>query len=153
MELTKRQLDGLPREMAECFGKPHIMACYTGPGIDSYRHDDGICFLSGRPITNAHHIVHKGTAQIFNLRSTWGIFPMRTALIGVDGTGTTGTHGAFHANRLKARWVWDSQSGEEAWWSGLLLAHGMEPHSPSLYDIGHWEIEDSLGRIHEWRNL
>ena len=40
----------------------------------------------------------------------------------------------------EAAWVWDRDDVRGRWESGILLSHGMAPHSPDLGRCGHWEL-------------
>ena len=137
--------EGLSRDFAECFGKPHINAWYTGSGVNDYTFDhDALCPVCHRPATNAHHVCPKGVAKKFVLRSSYGNFTLRTALFAVYGSGTYGVHADFHQKRIKATWEWDKQTFEDLWWSGYLL-HRYGEHAPELYDYGYWHFETPYG--------
>ena len=145
--------NGLSRDKAECFGKPHINAWYTGNGesVDKYTFDhQAIDIITHQQPTNTHHIVPRGTARFITIPSQYGVFVLKTALIAVRGSGTWGVHGAFHRHEIKMTWEWDSPEYEEQWWNGYLLSHGYPPHSKELYKLGRWVI-DVRGAIIEYR--
>lgn len=140
--IEARTLHGVPANIAECYGKPHIMARWTGSGMKAYEHMDGLCPLCHRSmVTNTHH---QPDRHIFNLRTGMGIFVLRPALFGLCGSGTTGCHGLIEANLMKVEWVWDSDDYREQWWSGYTLSHsaenGIVPHSRLLYLQGCWRF-------------
>ena len=150
-----RQLRGLSYEVAECYGKPHIMARYDGSSVKSHRREeDAVCVVCGRPATNAHHNPPLSKGDVFLLMTGWGRFVLKPALIAVCGSGTTGCHNGFHGGaRFKARWVWDSDESAEKWWNGEFLKE-MPPHSNKLYRYGCWRISDSrTGRETEYRRI
>lgn len=143
---TTQQLRGLPVEVAECYGKPHIRAHYDGAGVKSHKLDEGAtCATCPRLATNVHHCPPISKGKTFLLRSEWGAFDLKPALFALCGSGTTGCHNGFHGGaRFKAVWVWDTDEFAKRWWSGWLLSHGIEPHSEQLYDMGSWKITDRL---------
>ena len=144
---------GVSYEVAECYGKPHIGAFYSGSGVKSHKREEGaICAVCGRPATNAHHNPQLSKGDIFLLITKWGRFALKPALIAVCGSGTTGCHNGFHGGaRFKARWVWDSDEYAEMWWEGEFLKR-MRPHSKELYLYGKWVIEDRVtGAVIEHR--
>lgn len=148
IELPSKLLHGVSREKAECYGKPHIMARYTGSSLKSYRHEEGLCPLChAAPITNTHHQPQRDP---FHFRTEWGTRELRPALFGICGSGTTGCHGLIEANVLRVEWRWDSEEYERMWWDGKFLT--WEPHSDALYALGCWAFEDTrTGRRWEYR--
>lgn len=140
-------LAGLPLEVAELFGKPHVGCRYKGSSVDSHTLiDQAKCCVCGKPATNCHHVPQKGMGgrnRQFTLSSEWGTFVLSPALLAVCGSGTTGCHNGFHGGaRYTPKWVWDMPGADEEWWSGWLLSHGFPPHSERLFMLGHWEIQD-----------
>jgi hypothetical protein len=121
------------------YGLPHIMCSYRGKSVNSHRLDeDAVCVCCGRPATNAHHWPPKGTAPV---RHRAG-FELKPALFAVCGSGTTGCHDGFHGGaRYDAWWEWDEDGAEDRWEDGSLLQI-LPPHSPGLYQLGHWVILD-----------
>lgn len=142
--LTSSQLKGLSKEKAMLYGLPHIGARYIKPGTSpSYERISDTCAVCGKFATSCHHIVPRSYGRVFKLETpTRGTYALRSPLFALCGSGTTGCHNDFHGGAmLKARWVWDSQSYEDAWWSGELLAR-YGAHSPELFNYGCWEIEN-----------
>ena len=81
-----------------------------------------------------------GDFALVTPRGTWRL---RSPLIALCGSGTTGCHDGFHGGaRYRPEWVWDEPEFEEAWWDGTLLCEH-EPHDPALYGYGHWAIADT----------
>lgn len=152
--LTASQLHGFSREDAECFGKPHFNATYTdhgGTSLTRYVKTSMNCCICGRDAISTHHQPRR---EYFTLSTPLGTWKLRPALFALCGTGTWGCHGDVEHNRIRIRWKWDRQEGEDKWWSGELLdAYG--PHSIKLYDWGCWEIElpdgTKLERRKRWR--
>lgn len=136
-----RQLRGLSIDKAELYGKPHIGARYTSG--DRYGLTADRCCVCGAPATNCHHVIPKSRGREFAMQTPSGLWMLRSPLLALCGSGTTGCHDGFHGGAfLKASWVWHSPIYRDAWWSGELLeAHS--PHSPELYMYGHWAIRDS----------
>ena len=138
--LTRDQLRGLSVERAECYGKPHVGCRYTGRTARRYERTQGWCCVCGRPAGSCHHVVPIGRGEFFRLVTPKGTWNLRSALLCLCGSGTTGCHDGFHGGAfLKARWVWDDEDCERMWWDGDLLTL-MRPHSPQLYLYGRWEI-------------
>ena len=129
-------LHGTSYKKAKCCGMPHFMARYTSGDIKHYkRKHDAICMICGRPATETHH--EPPGRLYFDLRTKWGIFMLRPALI----TLCHECHELRTNNRLSISWEWNDEETEELWWSGYLLAHGYPAHSPRLYDLGGWHVE------------
>lgn len=139
-------LKGLPLNVAERYGKPHIGAHYRNNGVKSHVLDDDYvpCAVCGKPATNVHHDPPLRFGHEFPLWSEGGrrwIY-LHPALFALCGSGTTGCHNGFHGGaRYVPEWVWDYPDAQEEWWSGKLLEI-LEPHSEGLYQFGHWEIHD-----------
>lgn len=131
---------GLSSDKAELFGKPHIGAVYTSGG--RYRRTRERCPVCGRFATNCHHVAPRSVATEMPLVTPLGAWALRSPLIALCGSGTTGCHGRFHERRLAIRWVWYRPSYRDMWWSGQLLSEHV-PHSPALYRYGYWEIRDA----------
>lgn len=143
MELTAAQLGGMPREQAECFGKPHWDARYVASDDRHVLIPGATCLACGHSADSAHHEPQKGMGgakRTWTMRTPMGQFVLRPALIALCGSGTTGCHGKRHNGLLRIRWKWTDPWGERAWWSGELLSKGMEPHDPLLYSFGRWEV-------------
>ena len=141
------QLSGLSVAKASLYGMPHLGCFYEGEGVNSHKREaDALCTICGKPADNAHHEPPKGTAPLFVLKTGWGAFLLKPALIALCGSGTTGCHGDRHNGRYEFRWEWKSAEYAEKWWSGWFLAHGYDPHDPRLYEFGHWEIKDKKTR-------
>ena len=141
-------LHGVPRNVAECYGKPHFLCSYYGNGVNDTRLFDGAtCMCCGRPATNAHHWPPKGRCATFTLDGV----KLRPALLAVCGSGTTGCHDGWHGGaRFKALWKWDCDDAARSWWEEGFC--GLAPHDPMLYRFGRWEVYDmKLGRIWEVR--
>lgn len=135
------QLRGLSIERAELYGKPHVGAHYTKG--TRYERTQARCCVCGGNATNCHHVIPRGRGQEFALQTPNGLWLLKSPLFAVCGSGTTGCHNGFHGGAfLKAKWVWKSPVYQDAWWSGELL-EVYEPHSPDLYEYGHWAIKDS----------
>ena len=158
--LPARLLGGVPLQVAECYGKPHIGCRYevaefpdTRQGravaVNSHRLDEGaLCACCGRPATNAHHWPPKRNSPTFHLNGHC----LRPALFAVCGSGTTGCHNGWHAGaRYRAIWKWDADEYFTAWWFDDLVGE-TGAHSNELYLYGCWELYDMLmGRIWEVR--
>lgn len=137
---SKYQLGGLSYEKAALFGMPHVGAAYHKGG---YKLTQSYCCICGAPASNCHHVVPRSVRNSFDLITDSDTFSLRSPLFALCGSGTTGCHNGFHGGAwLKARWVWDSQASQNAWWNGLFLRLH-KAHSPFLYCFGHWEIENS----------
>ena len=145
-------LRGMDYASAMTYGMPHVSAKYTGEGVNRYKLEDGaICPVCGRMATNAHHNPPKGHGKFFTLRTKWGMFVLRPALIALCGSGTTGCHGDVHAGRLRIRWEWDDPADLEGWENGFLLSHGTLPHDRDLYRLGCWVFERNGEEVARWR--
>ena len=141
MNPSMAQLHGLSRDKAELYGLPHLGARYvTASG--RYEATAERCVVCGRRATNCHHVVPRSVGMTFQREVPAGRLMLRSPLFALCGSGTTGCHGAFHSGRLKARWVWDSEEAEEAWWSGDILSRH-HAHDPAIFAYGHWEIDDT----------
>ena len=130
----------------EFYGKPHVLAAYTGDGVGSYRHADAPCPICHcRMISNTHHIPDRRT---FDLRTPLGVWPgLRPALIGLCGSGTTGCHGRVERGEVAIEWQWVDADAADDWRSGRMLAGlgryaGIAPHSERLYRYGGWRVTD-----------
>lgn len=128
----------IPRAML--YGMPHIGCEYLGSTARRYRLTQDFCAVCGGRATNCHHIVPIGRGEYLEAPDGQRL---RSPLIALCGTGTTGCHGKFHAGLIKARWVWE-EGCEELWRSGVLLME-LEPHDRLLYAYGWWEIETPDG--------
>lgn len=142
---TARQLQGMPYDYAECYGKPHVNAEYVRDDVGAYRHF-GSCFVCGKQSANAHHVPPKGVSRTFNLITKRGVFVLKPALFSLCGSGTTGCHGKFHAKKLIPKWIWRDEKSRESWWDGELLKDTM-PHDPALFAFGFWQVRDDSGRV------
>lgn len=140
---TSEQLQGLPLQRAECYGKPHIGARYKHKDLRdhaSYERTTNECPICGQPATNTHHLSPRSTSKIFTLQG----HTLRSALIALCGFGNvSGCHGKFHKHHLEAYWNWYGYEYAESWWEGEMLRE-IEPHSPELYEYGYWQITDVL---------
>lgn len=148
---TMQQLQGLPYEIAECYGKPHIGCYYASDNVKSHKRHDGVhCTCCGMPATNAHHNPPLSRGKSFSLVTPKEVYDLTPALFALCGSGTTGCHNGFHGGaRYKAEWIWLSDEYAEMWWNGELLAI-YAPHSKELYCFGYWRITDKLrGRSFE----
>lgn len=146
MSFTPRmeQLCGLSYDVAECYGKPHIMAFYASSSVKSHKKEpDAVCAICRRQVGSVHHNPPLSRGHVFLLKTQWGQFVLKPALFALCGTGTTGCHNGFHGGaRYKATWVWDSDEYAEKWWSGEFLKD-IEPHSNQLFKYGKWVIHDA----------
>ncbi len=142
---TMTQLQGLPYEIAECYGKPHIGCYYASDSVKSHKRKDGVhCLCCGMPATNAHHNPPLSRGHSFSLVTSKEIYVLKPALFALCGSGTTGCHNGFHGGaRYKAEWIWLSDEYAEMWWNGELL-DTCAPHSKELYCFGYWRITDKL---------
>lgn len=144
MSYTREQLRGLSAEVAELYGKPHLGAIYTGSSATRYQATVYRCiYCKHRLATNVHHVAPRSKGHTFKLVTPEATWELRSALFALCGSGTMCCHGRFHTGWIKARWKWDSQEAEDAWWSGELLSK-YEPHSPELYNYGGWVLEDKM---------
>ena len=138
------KLCGLPYDVAECYGKPHIMAFYSGGSVYTHKRErDAVCAICRQRVGSVHHNPPLSKGRMFLLRTKWGQFALKPALFALCGTGTTGCHNGFHGGaRYKATWEWDSDEYAEMWWEGELLKE-YQPHSRELYQFGCWVIHDA----------
>lgn len=148
----RRQLRGLPLDVAELYGKPHVSARYRSGSIRSHAMEPGArCAVCRRPATNVHHAppVSKGTFRLVTPAGSWELKP---ALLALCGSGTTGCHDGFHGGgRYRLAWEWGSDDDARAWWDGSIL-NSLEPHDPAIYGHGRWKILDRLtGGTYEHR--
>ena len=92
MIVSASQLRGVPKDRAELYGKPHVGARYVGNRYELAAERCGIC---GRQATNCHHIVPRrcGDFALVTPRGTWRL---RSPLIALCGSGTTGCHDGVH---------------------------------------------------------
>lgn len=145
---TAAQLHGFSLDAAECYGKPHLGAQYTGPKVTTYARNGWLCAVCMREAINTHH---QPDRHVFALMADNGkVWQLRPALFALCGSGTFGCHGAIEHNRLKVRWQWDSPEYGAAWWSGELLEQ-WGPHHPALYGYGGWVFTEEDGHMFERR--
>lgn len=144
--ITKDRLAGHTMDVAERYGKPHVGAYYKSASVKSHTlADDYVpCACCGMPATNVHHDPPLRYGHEFpfwsDARRDW--IYLKPALFALCGSGTTGCHDGFHGGaRYTIKWVWDYEDAFDDWWGGKLLEI-LEPHSPGLYQFGHWEIQD-----------
>lgn len=138
------QLQGLSHRWASLFGMPNIDAEYTDYESGEYRLLDGArCLICGRPATNVHHVVPRSVRRDFVLGDTM----LRSPLIALCGSGTTGCHNDFHGGaRYELRWEWFSESDEDRWWDGSLL-RDLRPNDDALFELGEYALRDRIGGI------
>ena len=143
---TMTQLRGLSLERAELYGKPHVGVRYTGGS--GYERTAERCCICRRPATNCHHVAPRRMGDSFPLVTPDRTWLLRSPLLALCGSGTTGCHNGFHGgSRFEARWVWDEEQYERWWWDGALLEE-WGPHATELYGFGEWQITDkNTGRI------
>lgn len=128
-------LHGYSYENAKCYGMPHFMARYKGGDYRKYEKEpEAVCMVCGSPATDTHHQPSRG---IFDLRTKWGIFALMPALI----TLCRGCHEKVEHSEILIRWEWNDGETEALWWSGWLPSHGYPAHSPRLYELGGWKVE------------
>lgn len=142
------QLRGLTLEAAERYGKPHIGAYYAGSHVADSRLKRGVkCAWCGRPATNAHHTPPRRHGT-FELITPNGTHLLRPSLIALCGSGTTGCHNGCHGGGwLSITWEWKSSDYARMWWNGEILQN-IQPHSPTLYNYGYWQLFDNRrGRV------
>ena len=130
---------GLSRSRAELFGKPNVGAEYVGR--ERYVHTADRCPVCGAPAGSVHHLCPRGTARSIEIVGPDGPTLLRSSLVALCGSGTTGCHGRMHSRELEVEWEWYRPAYEAMWWDGLLLA-SVEPHSNDLYRYGCWAIRD-----------
>lgn len=143
------QLHGVPYEVAERYGKPHMGAFYTADNVNRYKREDGaLCCVCGRRAVNVHHWPPKGDGgrgRIFNLRTKMGIFVLKPTLFAV----CEECHRRFEgmvdgAPELSWDWEWCSDEDAMDWWDGLTLSRmGFQPHSSNLYVKGFWVLSEN----------
>lgn len=130
--------EGVASDRLACYGMPHVMAHYTGGGVNDYAKDEGaVCMFCGRVATDAHHLPPKSTAHTILLRN----HVLRPALVAL----CRECHEAMHAGMIEMTWAWDSDDARSRWESGEWLDHGVAPHDSWLYSAGRWSAFD-------WRN-
>lgn len=132
-------LHGWSYEKASLMGMPHVGAFYRGQAA---RLEDGAkCVVCGAMASNAHHVVPKSRGTVFNLATEWGVFPLRSPLFALCGSGTTGCHDGFHGGAIyTVDAVWDDRDAEAAWWDGTMLKSGVLPNSFQLFAFMHYRI-------------
>lgn len=141
MIVEASRLHGWSYDDASLMGMPHVGALYRGR---ANRLEEGAaCVVCAALATNAHHAVPKGRGkQVFNLATPLGTYPLRSPLLAVCGSGTTGCHDGFHGGaRFRVRWEWDSPEHEDGWWGGRLLSQGYVPHDARLWLMGRYVVE------------
>ena len=136
--LTAAQLHGWSYDKAMLMGLPHIGALYTGKR--NYKAKTGRCEICGDTAGSVHHIVPVRAGREFYFVTDCGTFNLRSPLITLCGTGSTGCHGKFHDGTLKAEWRWIDHDARLKWESGEYLAEYGE-HSNALYKFGWWQIK------------
>jgi len=133
---------GRSKEEAERYGKPCIGAHYNGRGVHDYRKDVGAkCAVCGAPATDVHHWppIGKSYHGEWCLRTPKGWHVLMPSLFAL----CRHCHRLFHDMTLQADWVWDTKEAERDYWSGKLTSQRKYmPHSPYLYELGHWEFKD-----------
>ena len=135
MIVDSRTLHGWSYEAAKCMGMPHFMARYTSGDYRKYKKDqDAECMVCGRPATDVHHQPFR---EYFELRTGWGTFVLKPALI----TLCRECHEKVEHSEISIKWEWDSDEYEERWWNGDLLAHCFNAHSKALSELGGWHVE------------
>lgn len=147
---TMAQLRGLPYEYAECFGKPHVGASYAHQAMGANMLDQGArCAWCGRPATNSHHVPPRSKGSFLFVGTNGYTTTLLPALVALCGMGNvSGCHAMAHRHSLAVRWVWETEQAAHMWWSGELFATGIAPHSPALYELGHWELShEAVGRV------
>lgn len=148
---SSSQLRGVPYEVAELYGKPHLGARYRSSSVKSNRLEEGaVCQVCGAKATNSHHIAPLGMGgggRVFPLQTPMGLHMLKPSLMAVCGFGNaSGCHGRIHQGEVNVRWVWDSDEFAERWWNGDFLRH-MWPHGVWLWEYGCYEISDACGRF------
>ncbi len=143
---SREQLRGLSVDWAECYGKPHVNCLYMTDGVKSHRIMRGSRCICGDPATNAHHCPPLSKGRSFLLCTPAGTHALKPSLFALCGSGTTGCHGHMHDGRYRIRWEWDDDEFARSWWDGTLLGL-MPPHSPELYRLGRWVVEDRRADI------
>lgn len=137
--IDSTDLRGRSKDEAERYGKPSIGAHYLSEtDAHKYTREPGArCAVCGHLATEAHHWPPLGRSAkgIWTLRTPKGFFPLKPALFAL----CRYHHVMFHANALKANWVWNSDDDERAWWDGSILSE-VNAGSKELYGFGHWEF-------------
>lgn len=138
---------GLSTDKLMLYGLPHINAHYFNK---SYERDESWCCVCGKPASNCHHVVPRRNGHEVKRETEYGTFILRSPLIVVCGSGTTGCHGDIHRGKLKVTWKWDEKEWGRLWEDGTLLSmHG--PHSPDFYYYGQWQFEHADGWVKLYR--
>ena len=133
-----RTLGGWSYRDAVCCGMPHHGAHYTADDVRRYEMDEGArCLVCGKPATEVHHEPEKRIS--FTMRTPWGYFVLKPALIAL----CSDCHRLRSDKRIWITRRWDDESDEELWWSGEMLSHGINAHSPALSEMGRWEVTDA----------
>ena len=123
------------RHKALLYGMPHIGAHYERDDVNSHRLDDGaLCAVCGRRATQAHHCPPKSTGRSVLMRTEWGQFVLKPALIALCAE----CHARVHRHEIEPRWIWNDDECLEEWAAGYLLSHGYPAHSPRLNELGRW---------------
>lgn len=135
-------LNGLSVERASLYGMPHLGAYYVSGSKYARLYDT--CVICGKRANNCHHIVPLSSGKLFQLKTDSGVHKLRSPLILLCGSGSTGCHNEFHGGgRYRLTWEWSSDEFEDMWWSGELLEkHGA--HSDSLFKYGGYVLHDKI---------
>lgn len=131
---------------AERYGMPCIGSTYgmsRNDDVNDYVkvYGKGVkCVCCGDRAVHVHHYPpkSKGYRGTFTLRTPMGWHILKPALFAL----CEKCHNQFHANTLKADWVWNTEDDREAWWSGKILTRCI-PNSKKLYEYGMWHFYGS----------
>ena len=151
MARTKKAIGYLSQDKALLYGLPNAGVSFTRKG---YRLDKPWCVVCGKPSQTCHHIVPRHNGLLYKRDTEHGTFILRSPLIALCGSGTTGCHNDFHGGaRLHIRWVWDEPEFAKAWEDGSLLKEFGPDNPQALYHYGQWQIEHSDGWVKLYREV
>lgn len=143
------QLQGLSLDKAQLFGMPCVGSHYTAEDYRRYAlNENACCVICGEKATNSHHVVPKGVARSFLLKTPIGQFVLLSPLFALCGSGSTGCHDKFHKHILEARWEWYDDRLAERWWNGKIPA-GCFPGSERLFELGRYVIYSNGEKLKE----
>lgn len=126
------QLQGLPYEIAELYGKPNVNARYLRDDSDchSYWGDCSACEQLSQGVVQ---LPIREWGRNFLLMTPAGRYVLKPSLMAM-----CDLHG-LDFQTSKIRWRWYDSEYARLWWNGEILKH-IEPHSPRLYSFGEWDF-------------
>lgn len=139
---VSRILRGTSYQRASLYGMPHV-------GCDG-KSITGACTVCGLRATERHHAAPKGTGgRYLTVPTQNGALKLESALLAL----CHGCHDRFPPQGFEysVEWRWHDVESCDAWWSGDLIASGIEPHSPELFAYGFYVVRaDRVFTVAEW---